>query len=267
MTTIVVLPTYNEIYNIGLMVDGLTKLDTVSGPVDVLVVDDSSPDGTGQHVKDLAARHSPGRVNLMSRPQPEGLGAAYRAGFAWALDHGYEIIVQMDADGSHPVPTVAILVEALAAGAELAIGSRYIAGGSTDPNWAWHRKVLSAAGNVYSRAILRVPYRDLTGGFKAWRADLLRSIMPIGGTLSGYAFQIHTTYAAHLQGAVIAETPFQFKERVHGASKMNFRIVTEGITSVLTMGLRPPAIKRTGASKCDVTDCQQLANHNPQGLL
>ncbi len=240
MRILVILPTYNEIENIETIVGQLVLLDTVEGPVDVLVVDDSSPDGTGSLVAGLSGRYPPGRVNLLSRPRPEGLGPAYRAGFGWALSNGYEIVVQMDADGSHPVSVVSSLVEALAAGASLALGSRYGRGGSTDQDWPWYRKLLSVYGNAYARLMLGVPYRDLTGGFKAWRADLLRSLSPIGGALSGYAFQIHTTYAAHRHGSIIAEVPFDFKERAHGKSKMHPRIVIEGITSVVKMRFSPP---------------------------
>lgn len=240
MRAVAVLPTYNEVENIKAMVDGLISLDIPGGPIDVLVVDDSSPDGTGRLVADIAAQHAPGRVNLLTRPRPEGIGVAYRAGFTWALDHGYEAVVQMDADGSHPVTVVSTLLDALASGADLALGARYIPGSRIDPDWAWHRKALSVAGNSYARIVLAVPYRDLTGGFKAWRADLLRAIAPIGGSLSGYAFQIHTTYAAHRQHAVIAEIPFTFKERVNGASKMHSQILTEGLASVLSMRLQPP---------------------------
>ena len=133
-------------------------------------------------------------------------------------------------------------------GADLALGARYIPGGSTDPDWAWHRNALSVAGNTYARLVLGLPYRDLTGGFKAWRADLLRAIHPIGGDLSGYAFQIHTTYAAHRLRAVIAEVPFAFKERVHGVSKMRPQIVTEGLAAVLSMRLRPPSLSLDNAA-------------------
>lgn len=241
MRAVVVLPTYNEVDNITGMIDGLTKLRTPGGALDVLVVDDSSPDGTGRLVSDIAAQHDPGRVNVLTRHRPEGLGVAYRAGFAWVLDHEYDAVVQMDADGSHPIPVVSTLLTSLASGADLALGARYIPGGGTDPDWAWHRRALSIAGNTYARRLLGLPYRDLTGGFKAWRTDLLRALIPIGGSLSGYAFQIHTTYAAHRQGASITEIPFTFNERVHGTSKMHSRIITEGVRSVLTMRLHPPA--------------------------
>ena len=246
MHAVVVLPTYNEVENIAVVIDGLLALNLVEASLDVLVVDDSSPDGTGAMVKEIADQYPPGRISLLTRPRPEGLGVAYRAGFAWALDHDYEVVVQMDSDGSHPVAVVGALLQAIASGADLALGARYIPGGGTDPNWAWHRKVLSTAGNTYARLVLSLPYKDLTGGFKAWRADLLRAIVPIGGNLSGYAFQIHTTYVAHLQGASIAEVPFTFKERMHGASKMRSRIIVEGLWAIIGMRTQStPAVQRS----------------------
>ena len=245
--SIVVLPTYNEVDNVESMLAGLGLVDKSrreSGPagatLDVVVVDDSSPDGTADRVKLLGEEYRPGMVNLVMRPRPTGLAAAYRDGFEWALERGYDAVVQMDADGSHPTAVVPSLLGALDAGADLALGARYIPGGSTDANWAWHRKALSVAGNTYARILLGLPYRDLTGGFKAWRSDLLGAISPVGGDLSGYAFQIHTTYAAHRLGARIVEVPFRFKERVHGTSKMHGRIVSEGVSAVVAMRFKPP---------------------------
>jgi len=245
--SVVVVPTYNEVDNVDALIAGLAEVDEAfgagepgGGSVDVVVVDDSSPDGTAERVGKLAEGYRPGMVNVLVRPRPEGLAAAYRAGFGWALGHDYQAVVQMDADGSHPTAVVPALLRALDGGADLALGARYIPGGSTDPDWAWHRKALSVAGNTYARLVLALPYRDLTGGFKAWRSDLLAAISPVGGNLSGYAFQIHTTYAAHRRGARILEVPFSFKERVHGASKMHGRIVSEGLSAVVAMRLSPP---------------------------
>lgn len=133
-------------------------------------------------MKEIADRYSLGRVNLLTRPRPEGLSVAFRAGFAWALDHDYNVVVQMDSDGSHPVAVVGALLQSIASSADLALGARCIPGGETDPNWAWHRKVLSIAGNTYTRVVLSLPYKDLTGGFKAWRSDLLRAIVQSVGT-------------------------------------------------------------------------------------
>ena len=247
MRSVVVVPTYNEVDNVDALIAGLAEVDEAfgagepgEGSVDVVVVDDSSPDGTAERVGKLAEGYRPGMVNVLVRPRPEGLAAAYRAGFGWALGHDYQAVVQMDADGSHPTAVVPALLRALDGGADLALGARYIPGGSTDPDWAWHRKALSVAGNTYARLVLALPYRDLTGGFKAWRSDLLAAISPVGGNLSGYAFQIHTTYAAHRRGARILEVPFSFKERVHGASKMHGRIVSEGLSAVVAMRLSPP---------------------------
>lgn len=261
VASLVVIPSYNEAANIRSIITSLCVLHdepksvhdrnkrvnsrkelsySYQSSLDVLVVDDSSPDGTGQIVKQLASGYPAGVINLLARSQQDGIASAYRAGFAWALERDYDVIVQMDADGSHPVPVVPELLAAISEGADLALGARYAPGGSTDPRWGLHRRALSIAGNTYARRVLNLPYRDLTGGFKAWRSDLLRRMSPVGGTLSGYAFQIHTTYAAHRAGAKIVEVPFHFKERTFGVSKMHGRIVTEGIAAVVAMRIHPP---------------------------
>ena len=264
MRVVAVIPTFDEAQTVGNIVGKLVSLKVSgecpafenrtrrhsltdsyrwsSGSVDVVVVDDSSPDGTADIVSALASCYPPGAVNLVLRARPDGLASAYRTGFAWALERGYDVVVQMDADGSHPVSVVPELVAAIANGSDLALGARYVPGGSTDSAWGFHRRMLSVAGNTYARVMLGLPYRDLTGGFKAWNAGLLRAMTPVGGTLSGYAFQIHTTYAAHRIGARIVEIPFHFKERTHGVSKMRGRIVTEGVTSVAVMRLCPPVV-------------------------
>lgn len=266
MVGLVVIPTFNEIHTVRTVVSELlsdasacttprwsARKDCAgpdwhkalaAAPLSVLVVDDSSPDGTSEAVRELASEYPVGVVNLLVRPRAEGLASAYRAGFAWGLERNYDVIVQMDADGSHPVGTVPELVAAVSSGSDLALGARYIPGGSTDPQWGLHRKVLSLAGNTYARWMLQLPYRDLTGGFKAWRSDLLREISPVGGKLSGYAFQIHTTYAAHRAGAHIVEVPFHFTDRAYGVSKMHGRIVTEGLAAVVAMRLHPPGPAR-----------------------
>jgi dolichol-phosphate mannosyltransferase len=238
MRALVVVPTYDEGENIGGMIDRLLKLDP---PLDVLVVDDSSPDGTGQIVLDVASSLPTGRVRLLTRPAKEGLAAAYRDGFTRALELGYEAVVQMDADGSHPVETVTELLEALDAGADLALGTRYMPGGGVTKDWAWYRRALSQGGSIYSRVILGLPYRDLTGGFKAWRASTLRRIQPIGQDVSGYAFQIQTTFRAHRLGARIVEVPFIFQERELGRSKMSARIALEAVGAVWRIRRQPLA--------------------------
>jgi dolichol-phosphate mannosyltransferase len=237
MRALVVLPTYDEVENIGRMINLLVAL---SPPVDVLVVDDSSPDGTGHVVLDAASSLPTGRVQLMKRPIREGLAAAYRDGFSRALELGYDTIVQMDADGSHPVETVPALLQALGDGADLALGTRYMPGGGVTSEWAWYRRALSRGGSVYARLILGLPYRDLTGGFKAWKAPTLGGIQPVGEGVSGYAFQIQTTFKAQRLGARIVEVPFLFGERELGKSKMSTRIALEAVGAVWKIRRQAP---------------------------
>ena len=232
MRTIVVLTTYQEAENIGGIVG-----QVLASPLapDVLVVDDSSPDGTGDVVRRLAAGLPEGRVRLLTRPVKEGLGAAYRAGFAEAVALGYDAVVQMDADGSHPVSALAPMAAALEAGADLVLGSRYVPGGAVDPAWPWYRRALSRGGNVYARVLLRSRITDLTGGFKMWRASLLARLDLDSLTAAGYAFQIQTTLAALELGARTAQVPILFTERTRGSSKMSRAIVAEAMVAVLRM--------------------------------
>lgn len=231
MRAVVVVPTYQERDN----VEGiLANLLAVPG-VDVLVVDDSSPDGTGDLARRFGAEHAPGRVDVLTRPPRSGLGAAYRAGFTHALDEGYDVVVQMDADGSHPVSAVPAMVELLRDGYDLVLGSRYCPGGTVDPTWPVRRRLLSRGGNRYSRTVLRSQINDLTGGFKAWRADMLRSVGPENLTATGYAFQIQGTIRALDRGARVAEMPIHFAERQFGTSKMHAQIVGEATVAVLQL--------------------------------
>jgi len=235
MRSVVVLPTYNEVDNIERTVEALLTLPL---DLDVIVVDDSSPDGTGKAVLALAEGALPGRVTLLTRPLRQGLAAAYRDGFTRAIECHYDVIIQMDADGSHPVAAVNDLLTAIGvgqSGPDLVIASRYIDGGGTAADWPWHRKLLSSGGNLYARRLLDVPYRDLTGGFKAWRGSLLALLQPVGAGLSGYAFQIDTTLRAHRLGARIVEVPFVFRERELGISKMSPAIALEAVGAVWKM--------------------------------
>ncbi|GAA4983133.1 polyprenol monophosphomannose synthase [Kineococcus glutinatus] len=245
MRTIVVLPTYQEAQNVARIV-----ADVLASPLapDVLVVDDSSPDGTGDVVRALAGELPEGRLRLLTRASKDGLGAAYRAGFAEALSLGYDAVVQMDADGSHPVAALQPMAAELQAGADLVLGSRYVPGGAVDDAWPWYRRALSRGGNVYARLLLRSDLADLTGGYKMWRADLLRRLDLGALTAAGYAFQIQTTLAALELGARTAQVPILFTERTHGSSKMSRRIVAEAMVAVLRMRRhgatgtrRPPA--------------------------
>lgn len=236
--TVVVLPTYCEAQTIDRVLD--SALGSGIRP-DVLVVDDSSPDGTGDRVKRWSERTSPGRVRLLTRPEKDGLGAAYRAGFARALHLGYDTVVQMDADGSHPASALPRMRDELAAGADLVIGSRYVQGGSVDETWPWRRRTLSRAGNLYAQAVLHCGVADLTGGFKMWRASLLRALDLTALTARGYAFQFETTFAAARAGAVIHEVPIHFAERAAGDSKMHGGIVREALRDVWATRRRLPA--------------------------
>lgn len=218
MPALVVVPTRNEVQNVAAMVAALRAQG-----VSALVVDDASPDGTADAARAAGAE-------VLVRDGARGLGPAYRDGFAWALAGGYDPIVQMDADFSHDPADVPRLVAALG-DAELALGSRYVAGGGTR-NWGLRRRALSRFGGWYARAWLGLPYRDLTGGFKAWRAALLGRVLTAPLRADGYAFQVETTLAAHRLGARIVEVPIVFTERREGRSKMSAAITLEAALRV-----------------------------------
>jgi dolichol-phosphate mannosyltransferase len=229
--TLVVIPTYDEADNIGQV---LGALFAAMPEAHVLVVDDSSPDGTGDLVAARAADDR--RVHLLRRPGKAGLGAAYRAGFAWALNHEFDTVVQMDADLSHPPDRVRALVDALG-DADVAVGSRYVRGGAID-NWSASRRFVSWAGNVYVRLVLGLPVRDATAGFKAFRADALREIGVLTSHSNGYCFQIENTWQAVRRGLRVVEVPITFTDRSVGTSKMSQQIVAEALWRVLTWRVR-----------------------------
>jgi dolichol-phosphate mannosyltransferase len=226
VSVVVVLPTYNECENVERTVAAV--LACRSRP-DVVVVDDSSPDGTGALVRGLAAAE-PERVELFERPVKEGLGRAYAAGFEHVLRTDHDIVVQMDVDGSHDAADVDRLVAALD-NADLALGSRYVPGGDVS-GWTKGREWLSRGGNTYARLLLGSQLRDLTGGFKAWRADLLRSVDAATTASDGYAFQIEMTMRAVRRGARVVEVPIVFRDREVGQSKMSGRIAVEALLGV-----------------------------------
>ena len=226
MKTVIVVPTYNERENLPAMEAALRE--HVPG-AHLLVVDDGSPDGTGRIADELAAAR-PGTMHVLHRQGKQGLGTAYVAGFGRALELGYDRVVQMDCDFSHDPRTVPALLAALETGegADLVLGSRYVAGGGT-VNWGLARKVISRGGSTYARAVLGVRYRDLTGGFKAWRRETLEAI-PLGRvSAQGYCFQIEMTYRAHRLGKRIREVPITFVDRRVGQSKMSKKIVLEAV--------------------------------------
>ncbi len=225
-----VLPTYNEKDNVRQIAGAI--LDTVP-EASVLIVDDSSPDGTGDIADRIAAERS--SVAVLHRTAKEGLGKAYVAGFREALARGADIVVQMDADFSHPVRFLPALIDAVASErADLALGSRYVPGGQI-PKWSLMRRIISRGGGIFARVVLLLPYHDLTGGFKAWRAGVLRAIDLDEVHAGGYAFQIEMTFRAHRLGARIAEIPITFEERREGASKMGSAIVIEALKVVVAL--------------------------------
>ncbi len=226
---LIVIPTYQEARTVTGLLHRILE-DPALDTFHVLVVDDASPDGTAAVVR--ASPSYGERVLLLERGGKDGLGAAYRAGFAWAEQRGYSVVVQMDADGSHPPESVADLVVALE-DADVAIGSRYVPGGRT-VNWPWHRKLISRAGNAYVRLLLGLPVRDCTAGFRAYRPGVLAAIAPDGTEASGYSFQIETTWRATTSGLRITEVPITFVERQEGDSKMSAAIAVEALWRVFT---------------------------------
>ena len=231
MRVLVVLPTYNELANI----DPVCRAILAAVPdVDILVVDDGSPDGTADAAEALGKEL--GSIEVLRRDHKQGLGQAYLAGFAHGLEQGYDALIEMDADLSHDPATLPTLIAKLE-GADLVIGSRYIPGGSI-PQWSLHRRLLSRAGNRYSSWMLGVPLHDMTSGFRAFQADLLRRL-PLDDThANGYGFQIEMAYRAVGAGARVAEIPIRFVERQEGASKMSWRITVEAIGLVTVMGVK-----------------------------
>jgi dolichol-phosphate mannosyltransferase len=227
----VCLPTYNERENLEPMVTALLER---LGPEDrVLVIDDSSPDGTGELADGLAAKYN--RVEVLHRPAKEGLGPAYLAGFRRALAGGGELILEVDCDFSHDPGDVPRLIAA-AVDADLVLGSRYVAGGHTE-NWGLARRFVSRAGSLYAQTILWAPVKDLTGGFKCYRREVLERIDLASISARGYAFQIETTYRALRAGFRVVEVPITFTDRETGTSKMSGAIVLEAIWRVPYLGL------------------------------
>ncbi|KAA1399897.1 polyprenol monophosphomannose synthase [Aeromicrobium ginsengisoli] len=226
MTPIVIIPTYNEALGVRVTLDAVLR---TAPDIDILVVDDSSPDGTGEVVK--AHPRYPTQIHLLTRPQKNGLGAAYRAGFTWALDHGHGVIVQMDADLSHPPAKIPELIAALEQ-TDIAIGSRYVSGGGVG-NWTVRRRLISRAGNAYVRMILGLRVRDATAGFRAFRREALVTLGALESQSNGYSFQIENTWRAARLGLTTTEVPITFTDRTVGVSKMSSDIVREAVLRVL----------------------------------
>ncbi|HEY4098106.1 MAG TPA: polyprenol monophosphomannose synthase [Baekduia sp.] len=224
-----ILPTFDEAENIGLIVDAALGVLRAAAPEDfrILVVDDDSPDGTGRIADELAAEHP--EVEVLHRTERTGLGPAYLAGFAHALGHGAGYVFEMDSDFSHDPADLARLLEAVRdGGADVALGSRYVAGGAVR-DWGVVRRVVSRGGSLYARAVLGLPVHDLTGGFKCFRAEVLEAIDLPTVRAHGYAFQVELTNRAIRRGFRVVEVPITFRDRLRGRSKMSARIAIEAM--------------------------------------
>ena len=238
---VIVMPTYNERQNLEIIAG---RIREAVPDADLLVVDDNSPDGTGDLADKLAERDA--RVQVMHRTEKAGLGRAYVAGFTWALDGGYDLIVEMDADGSHRPEDLPGLLAA-SSSADAVIGSRYVPGG-TVVNWPKSREFLSKGANIYNRIMLGVRVRDATGGFRVYRAETLRKIDLRGIQSAGYCFQIDMTLRVLQRGMSITEVPITFVERERGASKMSRTVIIEAFTRVARWGISSWLHGRTAAS-------------------
>jgi dolichol-phosphate mannosyltransferase len=230
--TLVCVPTYNEADSLPVL---LERLRAEVPEVDVLVLDDGSPDGTGAIADGFAGRDA--RIHVMHRPKKAGLGAAYLAGFQWGFEHGFELIVEMDADGSHRPEDLKAMLDKAAGGADVVLGTRWMPGGHT-VNWPFSRRLLSVGGNRYARAMLQVPFRDITGGFRVYRADPLRRLRLDLVRSEGYCFQIELALRAWDRKLRIEEVPITFVERELGSSKMSRAIVIEAMRRVTVWGIR-----------------------------
>ncbi len=224
-----IVPTYNERDNLRDIADAV-----IDQGYRLLVVDDNSPDGTGVIADEIADANS--LCSVLHRPVKEGLGPAYAQGFDRALAQGAEVIIEMDADFSHDPTDLPRLVEAVAQGADLAIGSRYVPGGST-PDWPLIRRLISKGGNRYARTMLGIPIRDATAGFKAFRAEALQRLPYSAAEASGYGFQVEMAWRAHQTGLKVVEIPIAFRDRTRGKSKMGLPIVLEAMRLVTLWGL------------------------------
>jgi dolichol-phosphate mannosyltransferase len=230
---LVIIPTYLEAENIA---DVLARVRTSVPDAHILVVDDGSPDGTADLAAEVAAER--GQIEVLRRAEKSGLGPSYRAGFAWGLERGFTVLIEMDADLSHDPAVLPQLIAAVTDGpADLAIGSRYVPGGSV-PGWPTHRRLLSQWGNRYVGTMLRMPVRDATAGFRAYRSSILESMGLERVRADGYGFQIEMAYEVSKAGGTIQEIPICFTDRVRGVSKMHPGIITEALVLVTRWGMR-----------------------------
>jgi len=234
MRALIVVPTYNELENIQILVKSVMAV--IPSNVDLLIVDDNSPDGTGKLADTLAQQDS--RIHVLHRARKMGLGTAYVNGFNWGLERGYDALIEMDADFSHDPKYLPRMLELLEIN-DVVIGSRYVPGGGT-VNWGLGRKVLSRGGSLYSRLILGASIRDFTGGFNGWRRKVIESVDLPSLRSDGYSFQIELKYRAFLRGFKITEFPIVFEDRKVGKSKMHRRIVIEALLRVWEFRFKSP---------------------------
>ncbi|GII01509.1 polyprenol monophosphomannose synthase [Planobispora takensis] len=228
---LVIVPTYNERQNLPMITE---RVRAAVPEAHLLIADDNSPDGTGQIADELAAQDD--HVHVLHRPGKQGLGAAYIAGFRWGLAEGFDVLVEMDADGSHQPEELPKLLDALADGADLAIGSRWVPGGKV-VNWPGSREFLSRGANVYTRVMLGLPVRDATAGFRAYRAATLEKVGLADVESQGYCFQVDLTLRTARHGLRVVEVPITFVERTAGTSKMSRKIISEALLRVTVWGV------------------------------
>ena len=235
MKRLIIIPTYNELANAPILIERIFKhiSDT-----HILIIDDGSPDKTGEKIKEIKSKY-PSSLFLLERASKSGLGSAYRTGFAWGLERGYEELIEMDADLSHRVRDLKKMIEAkeLQPNTDLVIGSRWMAGGKTE-NWSKSRELLSRAANLYVRAMLGMGIKDSTAGFRIYSSSILKKLNLEAIKSEGYSFQIEMTRAVHKLGGKIIEVPITFRERENGVSKMSKNIVREAMLLVTIWGLK-----------------------------
>lgn len=252
------LPTYNEAENIS---EVLHRLRAAAPAVHVLVVDDGSPDGTAGMARDLADEI--GHLDVLERSEKSGLGSAYRTGFRWGLERGYEAFVEMDADLSHDPAVVPSLLAAIEAGNDLVIGSRYVPGGSI-PDWTFLRRAISRGGNLYARIVLGLRVQDATAGFRAYSAAALQGIDLDSVRADGYGFQVEMAYRVQTQGGRLTEIPIEFRDRTLGQSKMSSRIVVEALILVTWWGIRDLPRRLFGRRRRGERESDEVTTGNPE---